>query len=90
MRNFERRFSEQVGTSPKLFCRLVRFTAAVQFKIAHSKKSWTEVAYECGYFDQMHLIKDFKQFTNENPSTFFNDNPDLMKESFTTIDRTVS
>jgi AraC-like DNA-binding protein len=90
MRNFERRFSEQVGTSPKLFCRLVRFNAAVQFKIAHSQKSWTEVAYEFGYFDQMHLINDFKQFTNKSPSTFFNDNPDLMKESFTTVERTVS
>ena len=39
MRNFERRFSEQVGTSPRLFCRLLRFNKALQFKIAHSKKA---------------------------------------------------
>ena len=88
MRNFERRFTEQVGASPKLFCRLLRFNKALQFKIAHSKKSWTEIAYECGYFDSMHMIKEFKQFTNESPSTFFNDHPDLMKESFNTIERT--
>ncbi|MEJ7679873.1 MAG: DUF6597 domain-containing transcriptional factor [Segetibacter sp.] len=39
MRNFERRFSEQVGTSPRLFCRLLRFNKALQFKIAHSEKA---------------------------------------------------
>jgi len=38
----------------------------------------------------MHLIKDFKQFASESPSTFFNDNPDLLKESFITIERTAS
>ena len=89
MRNFERRFTEQVGTSPKLFCRLVRFNTAMQLKMAHPKKSWTEIAYECGYFDQMHFIKDFKEFTNQSPIMFFNANPDLMKESFDAIEHIV-
>jgi AraC-like DNA-binding protein len=89
MRNFQRRFTEQVGISPRLFCRLVRFNKAVRFKIAHSQKNWTEIAYEFGYFDQMHLIKEFKEFTDQSPFTFFNNNPDLMRESFDTIERTV-
>jgi AraC-like DNA-binding protein len=87
IRNFERRFSEQVGVSPKLYTKLVRFNEAIKIKTMQPGKNWTSIAYECGYFDQMHLIKDFKQFASESPSTFFNDNPDLIKESFITIER---
>ncbi|MBK8142870.1 MAG: helix-turn-helix transcriptional regulator [Chitinophagaceae bacterium] len=29
--------------------------------------SWTQIAYECGYFDQMHFIRDFKQFAGVAP-----------------------
>jgi AraC-like DNA-binding protein len=87
LRNFERRFAEQVGTSPKLFCRLLRFDAAVQSKINHPEKSWTEIAYECGYFDSMHMIKEFKQFANASPATLFNHNPVFMEETVTTVER---
>jgi AraC-like DNA-binding protein len=30
--------------------------------------SWTQIAHECGYFDQMHLIRDFQEFAGVNPS----------------------
>jgi AraC-like DNA-binding protein len=33
-------------------------------------KKWIDITYECGYFDQMHLLRDFKQFTGGNPSGF--------------------
>lgn len=39
LRNFERRFEEQVGTSPKLFCRLLRFNTAIKFKMTHPEKA---------------------------------------------------
>ena len=87
LRNFERRFSEQVGVSPKLFCRLLRFSTAVQSKVTYTVKSWTDIAYECGYYDDMHLIKEFKQFANASPVTFFENNPFLTVESFQIIDR---
>jgi AraC-like DNA-binding protein len=74
-RNFERRFKEQVGTSPKLFCRSIRFNHAVNLKIISSEKSWTKIAYECGYYDQMHLIKDFKKFADVSPRKFFENTP---------------
>lgn len=80
IRNFERRFSEQVGTSPKLFCRLLRFNTAVKSKISRPKKSWDDIAYECGYYDNMHMIKEFKQFANASPAILFNDNPGFMEE----------
>ncbi|MEP7143123.1 MAG: helix-turn-helix domain-containing protein [Ferruginibacter sp.] len=87
MRNFERRFVEQVGTSPKLFCRLLRFNTAVKFKIIDPEKSWNQIADECGYYDDMHMIKEFKQFANASPATLFKDNPWYMEETFTTIEQ---
>jgi AraC-like DNA-binding protein len=78
VRNFERRFLEQVGVSPKSFCRLVRFNSALNFKINNPKTSWTKVAYEFGYYDSMHLIKDFKQFTDSNPTNLLTEIPGLI------------
>jgi AraC-like DNA-binding protein len=67
-RQFERKFKERIGFSPKFFSRLVRFSNAWQLKENNSGISWTKIAYECGYFDQMHLVKDFKKFAGSNPS----------------------
>jgi hypothetical protein len=50
-RQFQRRFSGQVGLSPKLYARTVRFDAAL---IAHRDapaKPWTEIVHQAGYFD---------------------------------------
>ncbi len=71
VRNFGRRFTEQTGVSPKFYCRLLRFNNAITEKLKHPQQNWTSVAYECGYYDQMHLIKDFKEFANASPSDFF-------------------
>lgn len=69
-RNFERSFKDQVGTSPKLFARIIRFNYALTQKLKRPDINWTTIALECGYFDQMHFIKDFKQFTGIVPNTF--------------------
>jgi AraC-like DNA-binding protein len=81
IRNFERRFSEQIGTSPKLFCRILRFNSAVKSKITHSEKSWGDIAFDNGYYDNMHMIKEFKQFTNVSPSILFNNYSGLTTET---------
>jgi len=64
---FERRFREQIGMSAKLFSRIVRFQAALDLKARSPRSSWTYIAQECGYFDQMHLIHDFGEFTATCP-----------------------
>lgn len=87
MRNFERRFNEQVGTSPKLFCRLLRFNKAFKAKINFPEMSWADIAYESGYYDTMHLIKEFKQFANASPAALFHENPHFMDVSFETRER---
>ncbi len=81
LRNFERRFIEQVGTSPKLYCRLLRFNSALNFKISNPKKSLAEIADVFSYYDTMHLIKEFKQFTNSSPMMLLYDNPGFISNS---------
>jgi len=67
-RQFERVFKERIGLSPKFFSRLVRFANAWVIKENKSDTSWLSIAHTCGYYDQMHLIRDFKEFTATNPS----------------------
>jgi AraC-like DNA-binding protein len=66
-RHFARRFLEHAGVSPKLFARIVRFQAALETKALCTGKSWTEIAHNFGYYDQMHMIHDFKQLAGGSP-----------------------
>lgn len=67
IRQFERVSKERIGLSPKLYARLVRFSKAYRLRETFPQLSWTQIAYECGYFDQMHFIRDFKQFAGMAP-----------------------
>lgn len=67
LRQFERVSKERIGLPPKLFSRIVRFSKAYRLRENFPDWSWTKIAYECNYFDQMHLIRDFKQFAGVAP-----------------------
>ncbi len=79
VRNFGRRFTEQTGVSPKLYCRLLRFNNAINAKLKKPQTNWTSIAYEFGYYDQMHMVKDFQEFANLNPSVLFQSNTGFTK-----------
>jgi AraC-like DNA-binding protein len=68
-RQFERSFTRDVGLPPKLYARIARFEAALESKALSTAESWTDVANRLGYFDQMHMIKDFKEFSGELPTS---------------------
>ena len=68
VRQLERLFQQRTGMSPKFFVRLTRFSKAWILKENNPQLRWTNIAYTCGYFDQMHLIRDFKEFAGVNPS----------------------
>jgi AraC-like DNA-binding protein len=68
MRQFERRFIQQVGMRPKLFARIARFEAVLETKACSATESWTDVAHEFGYYDQMHMVHDFAEFTDKTPT----------------------
>ncbi len=63
------RFREQVGLSPKRVARLIRF-GAVRRRIERTPIRWADVAYGCGYADQSHLNRDFRELAGTTPSDF--------------------
>jgi AraC-like DNA-binding protein len=67
LRQFERVCKQRIGMPPKLFARIIRFSKAYRLYENSSAKSWTSIAHECGYFDQMHFIRDFKEFAGVTP-----------------------
>jgi AraC-like DNA-binding protein len=67
-RQFERVFKDRIGLSPKFFSRLVRFSRAWFIKENQPDIGWLQLANKCGYHDQMHFIRDFKEFTGQNPT----------------------
>ena len=62
-------FHEQVGLPPKTIARIFRFERAVSLLGAGSH-SLGEVAVECGYYDQAHLNRDFREFADASPGAF--------------------
>ena len=75
-RRFIEVFREQVGMTPKIFCRLRRFQHALE-EIQHSREvRWADIATECGYYDQAHFINDFKEFCGVTPSDYLEERPE--------------
>lgn len=72
-RQLERKFSKLIGLSPKQLGKVIRMQAALQLMLNDTTENLTHVAYESGYYDQAHFIKDFKEFTEINPSSFLED-----------------
>jgi AraC-like DNA-binding protein len=66
-RQFERKFRERMGISPKLFVRIQRFNRALDAKEKHPALDWLTIALICGYADYQHMVKDFRQFAGTTP-----------------------
>jgi AraC-like DNA-binding protein len=70
VRQLERGFQRVVGASPKLFARTIRFEQAQRRLMFEPEADLTGLAYQCGYFDQAHFIKEFRAFTGQTPSEY--------------------
>jgi AraC-like DNA-binding protein len=64
-RQFERRFGERVGLSPRLFGRIVRFQRAFRHL---GTDSGAAIAARCGYADQAHLVREVRRFAGQTPT----------------------
>lgn len=73
VRQLERQFKERIGMSPKIFSRLIRFSKAWCMRENNPDISWLNIAHACGYADQMHMIRDFKDFAGVTPGLLQND-----------------
>jgi AraC-like DNA-binding protein len=67
------RFREQIGLTPKAAARLIRFERARATAERAERPDWARIAVDCGYYDQSHLINDFRAVTGRSPETFFQD-----------------
>ncbi|HEX9654277.1 MAG TPA: helix-turn-helix domain-containing protein [bacterium] len=81
-RHLERKFSEQVGLSPKRFSRIVRFQNIFRVMNQPAVGRLTELALAVGYYDQAHFIREFKEFAGLNPSAYFS-KPHPLTDCFT-------
>jgi AraC-like DNA-binding protein len=69
-RQFERNFKQLTGFSPKKYSRILRFQSATRL-YGNKGKNLTDIAHECGYYDQSHFIHEFKQFSGYHPKQYF-------------------
>ncbi|EAU64414.1 transcriptional regulator, AraC family [Stigmatella aurantiaca DW4/3-1] len=67
-RHLRRAFTESVGIGPKDFARAVRLQRAVG--MAANSKDWGRIAASSGYYDQAHLIADFRELVGLTPGAF--------------------
>jgi AraC-like DNA-binding protein len=66
---FEKRFRKTTGATPKQFSHIIKMNSVIaQFK---SSPGLADLAFENGYYDQSHFTKDFKLFTGQTPTDFF-------------------
>lgn len=66
-RHLSRKFQQLVGLSPKVYLRMSRFIRSLDQLKKYPLLSLTEVAYQSGYYDQAHFIRDYKTFTGHTP-----------------------
>ena len=63
-------FREHVGMSPKRYARLQRFRAAAESARRGGRVEWSRVAADCGFYDQPHLVREFREFSGMTPSAY--------------------
>lgn len=66
-RTLQRKFSIYIGMSPKKFAKIIQFQSSVEQISAGGFSKLTEIAYENGYSDQSHFIRNIKKFTGKRP-----------------------
>lgn len=67
-KQFNRIFTENIGAKPKEFLKITRFQKLHGLLQQHTGLSVDQLAYECGYYDKSHLIRDLKEFTGFTPA----------------------
>jgi AraC-like DNA-binding protein len=64
------RFATEIGRPPKAVARLLRFERLQELLTATAAPDWSALAYDCGYADQSHLVRDFRDFTGTTPTRY--------------------
>lgn len=64
------RCRQRLGTTPKLLRRIYRFQAVIERARGRAAVDWADLALDCGYYDQAHLIRDFRLFAGATPGHY--------------------
>lgn len=68
--HLDREFTRIVGLSPRTLARILRLRRLLEHVDVYGQVGWTALAAELGWFDQAHLIRDFKRHTGVTPSEY--------------------
>lgn len=77
-RRFIEVFSSHIGLPPKTYARILRFQRALTNIHRKQHRSWADLAFDCGWYDQAHMIRDFKQFSGLTPTQYESLNGEFM------------
>jgi AraC-like DNA-binding protein len=70
-RHVTERFRAEIGLAPKAYARLVRFESAFERLQTMDSVRWAEFALDCGYYDQAHLVREFRELAGATPTEVF-------------------
>ena len=70
-RNLRRIFQSELGVSPKELIRIIQFQSLLQELYRGTDATFTDVALKYGYYDQSHVIKNFKTYYGVSPRHIF-------------------
>jgi AraC-like DNA-binding protein len=69
-RTLQRNIKQALGLSLKEYCKIIRFENLFTFINTHPAINWSDIAFQFGYYDQAHMIKEFKSATGITPALF--------------------
>ena len=71
-KTIERKFTQNLGLTPKMYCRIVRIFHALKIpQSTDDTLKFSSIAYDNGFYDQTHFIKEVKRFTGMTPKKYF-------------------
>jgi AraC-like DNA-binding protein len=85
-REVQRRVLRAVGLGPKRLSRIVRLQEVLR-RLRAAEAAWVDVALDCGYYDQSHLARDFRELAGLSPERYLRQHPGPLASQFTSRER---
>jgi len=79
IRMLERQFNKYVGLSAKTYLTINRFQNSLNQLLSQDYEKLSDIAFDNGYFDQVHFIKHFKRFAGTTPRRFISQNNSMLQ-----------
>lgn len=79
IRSLERMFNKYIGIPASTYCLINRFHHSINQLLRDDYEKLSDLAFDNGYFDQMHFIRDFKRFAGITPKDFKQQNQSILQ-----------